>query len=98
MAVTKSLHEVEVASLVVQPTLMDRIREAQKGDKEIEGIKETLREALKQGRTTDFREDEQGTVWFEKRICVPNNPELRKLIFQEAHESPYSIQIGRAHV
>ena len=25
-----------VASLVVQPTLMDKIREAQKGDKEIE--------------------------------------------------------------
>ena len=47
-----------------------------------------------EGRTTEFREDEQGTIWFEKRICVPNNPDLRKLIFQEAHESPYSIHPG----
>ena len=53
-----------VASLVVPPTPMDRIREAQKGDKEIEGIKETLKEALKEGKTSEFREDEQGTVWF----------------------------------
>ena len=28
---------------------------------------------------------------FEKRICVPQDPELRKLILQEAHNSPYSI-------
>jgi hypothetical protein len=34
-----------VASLVVQPTLMDRIREAQKGDKEIEKIRDTLKKS-----------------------------------------------------
>jgi hypothetical protein len=72
-----------VASLVVQPTLMDRIREAQKGDKELE----TIRDALKEGRENGFSEDEQGTIWFEKRICVANGPDLRKLIIQEAHET-----------
>jgi hypothetical protein len=51
-----------VASLVLQPTLMDRIREAQKGDKEIEDI----RNALKEGKAKGFSEDEQGTIWFEK--------------------------------
>jgi hypothetical protein len=76
-----------VASLVVQPTLMDKIREAQKGDKELEKIKEDLKE----GKAKGFSEDEQGTIWFEKRICVPNDSDLRKLIFQEAHETPYSI-------
>jgi hypothetical protein len=76
-----------VASLVVQPTLMDRIREAQKGDKEIEEI----RNALKEGKAKGFSDDEQGTIWFEKRVCVANDPELRKVIFQEAHETPYSI-------
>jgi hypothetical protein len=79
-----------VASLVVQPTLMDRIREAQKGDQELEKI----REALKEGKANGFREDEQGTLWFEKRICVANDPDIRKLIFQEAHETPYSIHLG----
>jgi transposase InsO family protein len=79
-----------LASLEVQPTLMDRIREAQKLDKEIEEIKVTMSE----GRAKGFHADEQGTIWFEKRICVPQDPELRKLIFQEAHDSPYSIHPG----
>ena len=97
-----------VASLVVQPTLMDKIREAQKGDSDIERIGGNIKEALIEGRTIEFREDEQGTVWFEKRICVPDNLDLRKLILQEAHDTPYSIhpgntkmymdEIGRAHV
>ena len=54
-----------VASLVVQPTLMDKIREAQKGDKEIEEIKVNLRE----GKAKGFHEDEQGILWFEN-VCV----------------------------
>ena len=53
-----------------------------------------MKEALKEGKTTEFHEDEQGTIWFGKRICVPSGPDLRKLIFQEAHESPYSIHPG----
>jgi hypothetical protein len=78
-----------VASLAVQPTLMDKIRQAQKGDEEIEKIKEDMKDKAK-----GFSEDEQGTIWFEKCICVPNDPDLRKLIFQEAHETPYSIHPG----
>ena len=35
-----------------------------------------------------------GTLWFEQRIYVPNDPEIRKLILQEAHDSPYSIHPG----
>jgi hypothetical protein len=79
-----------VASLVIQPTLKDRIREAQRGDQEIEDI----RSALKEGKAKEFSEDEQGTIWLEKRVCVGNDPELRKVIFQEAHETPYSIHPG----
>ncbi|KAK1618870.1 hypothetical protein QYE76_024387 [Lolium multiflorum] len=76
-----------LASLEVQPTLMDKIREAQKLDKEMEVIKANMSE----GKAKGFHEDEQGTIWFEKRICVPQDLELRKLILQEAHDSPYSI-------
>jgi hypothetical protein len=79
-----------VASLAVQPTLMDKIRQAQKEYKEIEKIKEDM----KKDKAKGFSEDEQGTIWFEKRICVPNDPDLKKLIFQEAHETPYSIHPG----
>ncbi|KAK1681346.1 hypothetical protein QYE76_042194 [Lolium multiflorum] len=79
-----------LASMEVVPTLLDRIREAQKGDDEMDEIKENM----EKGKAEGFRLDEQGTLWFEKRLCVPNDPEIRKLIFQEAHDSPYSIHPG----
>ena len=46
------------------------------------------------GKVPDFTEDEQGTVWFKKRICVPEIEHLRKLILREAHDSAYSIHLG----
>jgi hypothetical protein len=79
-----------LATMEVQSTLMDRIRECQKNDEELR----VIRERIKEGKTKEFREDEQGTLWFGKRVCVPKDSELRKLIFQEAHESPYSIHPG----
>ena len=75
-----------LASLEVQPTLMDRIREAQKGDK----LMEEIRKNLSEGKAKGFRQDEHGTIWFEQRICVPQDETLTKLILQE--------EIGRAHV
>jgi hypothetical protein len=79
-----------VATLDIQSTLTERIREAQKSDKEIAEIKERM----SKGKAKGFREDEHGTLWFEDRIYVPNDPEVRKLILQEAHDSPYSIHPG----
>jgi hypothetical protein len=79
-----------LASLEVQPTLMDKIKEAQKLDKEIEEIKGNM----SKGKAKGFHEDEQGIVWFEKRVYVPQDPELRNLIMREAHDSPYSIHPG----
>ena len=55
-----------VAALEVQSTLLEKIREAQKDDKEIAEIKEKMSE----GKAKSFREDEHGTLWFEDRIYV----------------------------
>ena len=79
-----------VATLEIQSTLMDKIREAQKNDKEIADIKKKMSE----GKAKGFREDEHDTLWFADRVYVPNDPENRKLILQEAHDSPYSIHPG----
>jgi hypothetical protein len=38
-----------------------------------------------------FTEDEQGTVWFKDRICVPDIESLRESILKEAHDSDYFI-------
>src|SRR5215216_2541243 len=82
--------EGHLISLDVQPTLLDKIKEAQKTDKEIEEIKEKI----VKGKAKGFHEDEHGTLWYGKLICIPQDPELRKLILQEAHNSPYSIHPG----
>ena len=79
-----------VATLEIQSTLIEKIREAQKSDKEIAEIKQKM----KDGKAKGFHEHEHGTLWFEDRIYVPNDPELRKLILQEANDSPYSIHPG----
>ena len=79
-----------VAALEVQSMLLGKIQEAQKDDKEIAEIKEKMSE----GKAKGFREDEHDTLWFEDHIYVPNNAEIRKLILQEAHDSPYSIHPG----
>ena len=42
---------------------------------------------MSEGKAKGFREDEHDTLWFEDRVYVPNNTELRKLILQEAHDS-----------
>jgi hypothetical protein len=46
------------------------------------------------GKAPDFIEDEQGTIWFKKRICVPKIEHLRQLILREAHDSAYSLHPG----
>ena len=79
-----------VAAMEVQSTLLGKIREAQKDDKEIAEIKQKMSE----GKAKGFREDQYETLWFEDRVYVPNNAEIRKLILQEVHDSPYSIHPG----
>ena len=79
-----------VATLDIQSTLAEKICEAQKTDKEIAEIKEKM----SNGNAKGFREDEHETLWFEDHIYVPNDPKVRKLILQEAHDSPYSIHPG----
>jgi hypothetical protein len=49
---------------------------------------------IKMGKVPEFREDEQGIMWFKNRICVPEIKELRETILKEAHNSAYSIHSG----
>ena len=74
----------------VQSTLLGKICEAQKDDKEIAEVKERM----SKGKAKCFHKDEHDTLWFEDRAYVPNNAKIRKLILQEAHDSPYSIRPG----
>ena len=41
-----------------------------------------------------FRKDDQGIIWFNDRIVVPKDDEVRQQILDEAHLSRYSIHPG----
>ena len=78
------------AAFETEPTLEAEIRQHQKEDKKLQEICEFL----KKGKAPHFREDDQGTLWYKNRICVPNVKDIRKLILSEAHDTAYSIHLG----
>ena len=46
------------------------------------------------GKAPGFHMDDQGIVWFGKRICVLEVKSIRESILREAHDSAYSIHLG----
>jgi hypothetical protein len=77
-------------NLSVCPILDDQIKEAQKDDEELMRIKGQTGE----NKAPDFRVDQYGTLWFKKRLCVPEQGHFRNTIMDEAHNSAYSIHPG----
>jgi hypothetical protein len=71
----------------------DLLQEIRKGQVEDEKIQE-IKCNIKEEKTPGFSEDEEGVLWYQGRICVPNIKELKDKIFCEAHESSYSIHPG----
>ena len=78
------------SQLTVQPTLLNRIKEAQFGDDQ---CKKDL-ERIKNGELTDFVVGSDGLLKFKDRVCVPSVGDLREEILLEAHSSKYSIHPG----
>jgi hypothetical protein len=46
------------------------------------------------GKSPGFRMDDNGILWFGKRLCVLEDQAIRQAILREAHESAYSIHPG----
>jgi len=44
--------------------------------------------------TKQFRVDEKGVLWFDDRLVVPKDRDLRNKILDEAHSSKLSIRPG----
>jgi hypothetical protein len=75
----------ELITMEVDSTLEQDI---QKGQLEDAKIQET-KEQIKEDKTSEFSSDEQGTLWYQKRLSVLEVKEIRKLILHEAHDSDY---------
>jgi hypothetical protein len=77
-------------ALTAESDLYDRIVTAQRNDVEIQTIKQKLEEG--DPKYACFQKDHQDVVWFGKRLVVPVDPEVKKIIRDEAH-SPSSLFI-----
>ena len=66
--------EMEMTSLILELTLLQRIREAQKQDSELQKTVQNL----SQDRFKEFQVDEKRTLKKNGRVCVPNDEEIRK--------------------
>jgi hypothetical protein len=73
----------------VEPTLHEQIVLTQIGDNGVQVIKVMLEQKVDNYKC--FRQDNKGVLWFEDRLVVPKNPELRKKILDEAHLSKFSM-------
>jgi hypothetical protein len=80
----------EAMEMEVGSDLLQEIRKAQVENEKIQEIKHNIKEEKSPG----FLEDEEGVLWYNGRICVPNIKELKDKILHEAHESAYSIHPG----
>jgi hypothetical protein len=58
-------------------------------DKGVQVIKEMLEQKVDKYKC--FRQNSKGVLWFEDRLVVPKNPELRKKVLDEAHLSKFSM-------
>jgi hypothetical protein len=67
---------IERITIEVEPTLEQEILKGQLEDPKIQEVKKMI----EVGKAPDFTEDEHGTVWFRKRICVPDVDHLREKI------------------
>ncbi|GJS94723.1 putative nucleotidyltransferase, ribonuclease H [Tanacetum coccineum] len=78
------------ASMRIESNLMLQIKEAQRDDGELWAIVQNVED----GKHTEFSVDDDGVVWFEDRLCVPNDQALREKVMTEAHSSLFTIHPG----
>jgi hypothetical protein len=77
----------EVVTMEVDSTLEQDIWKSQ-----LEGAKiQEIKEQIKQEKALGLSVDVQGTLWYKKRLSVPDVKEIRELILREAHDSTHSI-------
>ena len=76
----------QLMTFQIQPTLINEIKEAQKGDPRLQ----KFRTQVEAGLRTDIRIHSNGALYFSNKIYAPQG-EVRQKVLAEAHSSAYSI-------
>ena len=79
-----------LAQLEAQPGLRQMIIDAQKNDEELPKKLQMVRN----GDKTKFLEKEAGSLYFQNRLCVPDDKELKKKLLYEAHNTVFIMHPG----
>ncbi|KAL0536617.1 hypothetical protein IC582_025574 [Cucumis melo] len=90
IAVSVGAVTMQLAQLTVQPTLRQRIIDAQSNDPYLVE-KRGLAEAR---QTAEFSLSSDGGLLFERRLCVPSDSAVKTELLSEAHSSPFSMHPG----
>ncbi|KAA0059807.1 pol protein [Cucumis melo var. makuwa] len=90
IAVSVGAVTMQLAQLTVQPTLRQRIIDAQGNDPYLVE-KRGLAEA---GQAVEFSLFSDGGLLFERRLCVPSDSAIKTELLSEAHSSPFSMHLG----
>ncbi|KAL0561760.1 hypothetical protein IC582_002201 [Cucumis melo] len=90
IAVSVGTVTMQLAQLTVQPTLRQRIIDAQSNDPYLVE-KRGLAEA---GQTAEFSLSSDGGLLFERRLCVPSDSAVKTELLSEAHSSLFSMHPG----
>ncbi|KAL0558790.1 hypothetical protein IC582_003372 [Cucumis melo] len=90
IAVSVGAVTMQLAQLTVQPTLRQRIIDAQGNDPYLVE-KRGLAEA---GQAVEFSLSSDGGLLFERRLCVPSDSAVKTELLSEAHSSPFSMHPG----
>ena len=72
---------VMLAHFQVRPVMLDRIQELQMQDNQLKKIKQQVIDKV----STYFSLLNDGTLMFENRFCIPNEPIFKNDILEEAH-------------
>ncbi|KAL0533119.1 hypothetical protein IC582_030334 [Cucumis melo] len=90
IAVSVGAVTMQLAQLSIQPTLRQRIIDAQSNDPYLVE-KRGLAEA---GQAVEFSISSNGGLLFERRLCVPSDSAVKTELLSEAHSSPFSMHPG----
>ena len=78
--------------IAIELTIQESVISAQLRDESIKIIKQKLAQGEEKYKC--FHMEHKGVSWFDNRIVVPKDHQLRRQIFDEAHLSKFSIHPG----
>ncbi|KAA0051715.1 pol protein [Cucumis melo var. makuwa] len=90
IAVSVGVVTMQLAQLTVQPTLRQKIIDAQSKDPYLV----EKRGLAAAGQAVEFSISSDGGLLFERRLCVPSDIAVKTELLSEAHSSPFSMHPG----